>query len=112
MGRWSLEAQCRLRLAHIHLGDRRYADALAVLSEIPSQGDKGLGPDLQAEIHYWRARAMAERGERADAESEAAAAQTIMKNLQASLPGPYRESFASRVDIRPVLENDPVRDLR
>jgi hypothetical protein len=83
-----------------------------VLSEIPPQGDKGLGPALQAEIHYWRGHAMAERGERAGAESETAAAQTIMKELRASLPETYRESFASRIDIRPVLQDDPVRDLR
>jgi tetratricopeptide (TPR) repeat protein len=112
MGRLALEAECRLRLARIHLIERRYADALAVLSEMPSQGDQALGPDLRAEIHYWRGHAMAERGDRAGAESETAAAQTIMKELRASLPEPYRESFASRIDVRPVLQDDPIRDLR
>jgi hypothetical protein len=54
-------------------------------------------------VHYWRSRAMAGRGDRAGAESEAALGRTLALELQASLPERYRSSFAARAAIRPLL---------
>ena len=47
---------------------------------------------------------MAKRGEAAAAQAEGLLARKLMRELQESLPGPYRDSFASRADVRPLLE--------
>ncbi len=112
MGRLSVEAQCRLHLAHILFRERRHADAIATLSEIPSGGETSVGSELQAQTHYWRSRVMNAQGDRAGAEVEAAQALKLVKELRDALPATYRERFASRQDIRQVIENNPVRERR
>jgi hypothetical protein len=118
MGRFNLEHQCRLQLAQVHFAERRYAEVVKELNDIPLLGgERPVGSELQAEVHYWRSRAMAARADRTGAELEAAAAEAVaarksLKDLQASLPAPYRDGFASRVDIRRILQYDPVREGR
>ena len=104
MGRLYLEARCRLNLARIHISARRYDDAIAALKDIPLEGERRIGPELEAQVHYWRSRALAERRDRAAAESEAVLGRKLVLELQASLPERYRSSFASRAGIRQLFE--------
>jgi tetratricopeptide (TPR) repeat protein len=103
MGRLELEARCRLNLARISLNERRPAEAIAVLNEVPLDDGRTLGPEILAELHYWRGRAMAERGDWSGAGSETAMARTLLQQLQASLPAAYRDRFAARSDIREMM---------
>src|SRR5207244_13505529 len=43
MGRLSLEAQCRVHLARIDVGEGRYEEAIAALDGIPSGSDRSIG---------------------------------------------------------------------
>src|SRR5207249_5891313 len=58
MGRLSLEAQCRVHLARIDVGEGRYEEAIAALDGIPSESDRSIGGELEAAVHYWRGRAL------------------------------------------------------
>jgi len=104
MGRFALENQCRLYLARIALLDRRVEDTLRVLSEIPADdGERALGPEIQAQVHYWRSQALALRGDRAGARSEADMARMLVESIRTSLTEDFRRGFASRPDIRLVI---------
>lgn len=104
MGRLYLEAQCRLNLARVHLAQRRFADAVAALSEIPLDGERTIGRELQALVHYWQGRVAAARGDEPGARNEAAQARKLVEQLRESLPEKYRDSFSSRAAIRPLLQ--------
>lgn len=103
MGRLYLEVKCRVILARIQIGARRYDDAIAALKDIPTEGERTIGPELRAEVRYWRSQAMAGRGDRAGGEAEAAPGRQLVLELQASLPERYRSSFAARAAIQPLL---------
>ena len=103
-GPLSLEAQCRVYLARIEVGDGRFEDALKTLGALPSDSGKRLGLDLQAQLHYWRSRAMAARGDRPGAQSEESLARNLLQDLRASLPEQYRDGFTSRPDIRLLMK--------
>jgi tetratricopeptide (TPR) repeat protein len=104
MGRLALEALCRVHLARIEFGQRRYGDGLAVLNDVPLEGERTIGPELQAQVRYWRSLAMAERGDRVGSQSEVTLARKLAQQLRASLPASDRDRFASRRDIRPLFE--------
>ena len=113
MGRLALEVRCRVHLARVYVSQRRFDEAISLLGEIPPDDDKRtLGPELRAQVHYWRSRVFAERGDRTGAQSEAALAQKVIQELQAWLPAHYRGRFALRPDIQRVFEHDTVRKLR
>jgi hypothetical protein len=104
MGRLDLEIRCRLHLAQLQIRDRRYADALATLDGIPLEGAPGVGPERQAQVRYWRSRALAGRGDPDGAASEAARARKLIVDLRTSLPAAGRDRFASRSEIRPLIQ--------
>jgi hypothetical protein len=104
MGRYSLESRLRIYLARIDTGLRRFDDALASLDGIAPDGAQAIGPELQAEVHYWRARALLGRGDRAAAQTEAAAGRKLIEQLRDALPAADRDRFASRRDIRSLFE--------
>ncbi len=112
MGRMSTEAQCRLQLARIQFGERKFAEALAAVDAIPFEGDRTVGREQQARIHYWRSRALRAKGDLTAAESEATRALKLTTELQDSLPATYRDRFGSRRDIRLVLEESGVQEHR
>ena len=99
MGRLALEARARIHLARIDIQQRAYGDALALLRDIPADGDRTLGPELQAQVHYWRAQAHRGAGDAADAESELATARKLFEGVRAALPERFRGGFAARPDI-------------
>jgi tetratricopeptide (TPR) repeat protein len=104
MGRLDLEVRCRLHLARLQIGERRYAEAVATLDGIPLEGERTVGPERQAQVRYWRSRALVGRGDPGLAASEAARARKLIVDLQAALPAAGRDRFASRSEIRPLVE--------
>jgi predicted negative regulator of RcsB-dependent stress response len=104
MGRLDLETRCRLRLAQFQIKEGRFRDALATLNEIPLEGERVIGREMQAQVHYWRGRALMASGDRAGAASEAALASRITTDLRASLPRASRDRFAARFEIRRMIE--------
>jgi tetratricopeptide (TPR) repeat protein len=103
MGRLSLEARCRMYLARIHIAARRYADALATLRDIPPEGEKRIGPELEAQVRYWRGRALSENREADRARLEAEQARRLILALRQSVPEQYRGRFSLRNEIRPLI---------
>ena len=103
LGRYSLEARLRIYLARIDVGRGRFDDALEALRDIPADGARALGPELQAQVHYWRGRARLGQGNRAAAQAEASASRQLIEALQAALPAADRDRFASRPDIRSLF---------
>ena len=102
--RLALESRARLNLARIDIEQRAYADALTGLRAIPADGDQMLGPEMQAQVHYWRSRALKARGDSQAAQSEAETARRLIVDLRDSLPAENRDGFASRPDIVLVTE--------
>jgi len=101
LGQFALEARCRLFLARIRAGSRKFDDSLEALNEIGADSvERAVGPELQAQVHYWRGRALAARGDQAGAQSEENLARTLIETLRRSLPEQYHRHFASRPDIR------------
>jgi tetratricopeptide (TPR) repeat protein len=103
VGPFSLEARCRVYLARIHIGERRFEEALSILSPIAPDGEKALGPELQAQVHYWRSRVLMARGDRAGGQSEETVARKLAADLRVSLPAQYRDGFESRPDIHLII---------
>jgi eukaryotic-like serine/threonine-protein kinase len=110
MGRLSSEILCRLDLARIHVGQKRFAEALSVLSEISNDGDRTVGRELQAYVHYWRSRALREQGRQSDARTEATQAAKLIREVQESLPEDFRMSFATRRDVSVVTNDGGVQE--
>ena len=109
MGRLSVEVECRVDAARIDVHLRQYAGATALLNEISLGDDRTIGPELEAQVHYWRSRALGGRGDRSGADREATQARKLIENLRASLPLEYRDRFAARPDIRTTMQGDSVR---
>jgi tetratricopeptide (TPR) repeat protein len=100
MGRYGLEARCRVFLARIDVMQRRFDDALQTLREIPADGDRVLGPEIQAQVHHWRARALSGNGDATAAEAEKEAARGFMNAMRKALPDGARARFEARPDAR------------
>jgi tetratricopeptide (TPR) repeat protein len=100
MRRVSLEFMCRVHLARMDLvaGSSRGA------GEIFAGPDSGaLSPEVQASVHYWKARVHELRGEATQARSEDQAARKIVTKLLASVPSANQSGFRSRPEIRRIL---------
>jgi len=108
MGRLYTQAQCRLQLARIRLGQQHYEEALTALAPIPLDGERNVGPELIARVRYWRSRAMADQGIAA-ARAEGNMARSLIEELQAKLPTSYRAAFASRLEIARLLAEPAVQ---
>jgi tetratricopeptide (TPR) repeat protein len=107
IARVDLEARCRLHLARIDFGQRRVTQAVHALDALSADSETTLGPELRAQLHDWRARALTADHDTARAQAERASAQTLIQALQASLPAQYRDRFAARPDIHSILEPSP-----
>jgi len=99
MGRLALEARARINLARLDIQRRTYPNALAMLRDISVDGDRTLGPELQAQVHYWRAQAHRGAGDVAEAAIDLAAARKLLDGITAALPARLRAGFAARPDI-------------
>ena len=112
MQRVRLQGLSRVFLMRIHLLERRPKEALAVLNGMSAENEKRLGRELEAQVHYWRGRALAAQGDPEAADAEVETARKLLAELQTSLPEPYREQFAARPDIRTISERPGVRTQR
>jgi tetratricopeptide (TPR) repeat protein len=96
--RW-IEVECLLDLAQLSILEHRSQDALAALKDIPADGDRAVGRELQSRVHYWRARALQSepsglRDQQADAEY--ALARKLVDDMAKTLPEEARASFLKR----------------
>jgi hypothetical protein len=103
-GQFSLEARCRVYLARIDIRERRFEDAIRALDGVARDGKRTLSPEVLAQVHYWRSQALLARGDRTGAEAEERTARKLLEQLRESLPEQYRDGFASRADIRLVIQ--------
>jgi ATP/maltotriose-dependent transcriptional regulator MalT len=99
MGHVALEARCRVLFARIELKRGRADAALAMLREVRDDADRAIGPELQAQVHSWRAQALDRRGDSAGAMSERRASRALLEQLRAGIPEQYRRMFEARLDL-------------
>jgi eukaryotic-like serine/threonine-protein kinase len=112
MGRLSVESLCRLAESRIRFSRQQYADVEPLIRPIPLDGDRRVGPELAAQVHYWRGRTLAAQGNPDAAKLEIETAQKLLRDLMASLPESSRNGFGSKGDVRRILENDAVQSGR
>ena len=105
MRRLDLEARCRIFLARLEMDAGRTEEALAALPGIAAEREEALSPELRAQLHFWRSRTLARRGDGPQAAREAAAAQKALEALRMLIPEPSVASVLLRPDIR--LMNQP-----
>jgi tetratricopeptide (TPR) repeat protein len=98
MQRPSLEALCRMWLARLDLRAGRPAQAASLLA--PIRLDR-IGPELQAQVHYWRAQASATPGAGDDERRDA---RRLLDEIQRGVPDRLRARFLLRPDIQ-VMAN-------
>ena len=110
MGQLDIEARCAWLQALVHLRDRRYAESLAVLKDLPPSDGRSIDPELEAQIRDCRARALAASGDARAAAVERESALALVKKLQASIPEAKAAMFASKTGIRDVLRAMAVRN--
>jgi tetratricopeptide (TPR) repeat protein len=100
---FTVEARCRLFLARVEVLSREPEGALRTLNEIDEDDDTHtIGPELRAQVHYWKALAMV-NGDRTAADAEQRAARTILSRVIDAMPPAYRKSIASRPDIAKIV---------
>ncbi|HLG55660.1 MAG TPA: protein kinase [Vicinamibacterales bacterium] len=100
LGQLALQTRCRLLMVEIDVVQSRFDQADEALKAIPPDTDgRSIGPELRAEVHYWRSRIQAGRGDAASARSEAAAAKALIDTIRRGLPESYRESFGARPSV-------------
>ncbi len=103
MHRVALEARGRIFLARLHIGGRRFEEAMQVLSTIADDAGPAIGRELLAQAYYWRSVALAGQRKLDAAHSEASHARRLIADIQSSLPEPDRVRYAARADIRRIL---------
>ena len=103
MGQVIVQGMCVVDLARVQVQQQRYAEALETLQGISSDPQISLGPEVEAQRHYWRGRAMAARGDQQAGDAERSAALTTVTKLRDSLPEKYRQGFTGRTSIRPLF---------
>jgi tetratricopeptide (TPR) repeat protein len=104
-GRLGLAARCRVFLARIALGQQQADEAIRILNEVPADvEDRTIGPELRAQVLYWKAQALTALGRPAEAENEIGAARGALETIRRRLPPDAVPRFDARVDIRRVLE--------
>src|SRR4030095_2766557 len=99
MGHVALEARCRVLFARIELKTGRPDAALARLREVREDAERSIGPELQAQVHYWRAQALERRGDAAGAMNERRVTRDLLDKFRATIPDRYRRSFQARFDV-------------
>jgi serine/threonine protein kinase/tetratricopeptide (TPR) repeat protein len=100
MGRFTLEAKCRLVLARLAIDTRKFDSALRLLEQVVSDADRTPGAEVLAQRHYLSSRAMEGQGNRTGADAERQAAASLIGGVRALIPETDRPGFESRVGIR------------
>ena len=97
MQRPPLEAVVRVLLAQLDLRARQPQQAAAVLAGVRMET---IGPELQAQVHYWRAAAAAALGDDAGAQQGRREVARILAALEKDVPESLRPRFLLRPDVR------------
>ena len=101
MGRFTIEARCRVFLAQIDVQRRRPDEALAQLGQIASDDDaRTIGRELRALVHHGRAQALMLKGDNEAAQTAFAEARKLVDTIRAPLPAAARAQFDGRRSIR------------
>jgi tetratricopeptide (TPR) repeat protein len=104
MGRLLLEARCRVFAARVDVETGRFSEALATLKAIPDDDmQRTIGPELRAQVHYWRGRALLGMGDAKAAQAENAAGRQRIDAIRTSLPLEFRDGFDRRPDIKRIV---------
>jgi tetratricopeptide (TPR) repeat protein len=99
--KWAaLEARVRVFLARLDIDAGRFNDALRRLGDLPADGTRALGPELRAQVHYWRSLAMSRRGDGPGAAKETAMVQQSTSELRRLVTDAHWPRVLSRPEIR------------
>jgi tetratricopeptide (TPR) repeat protein len=102
-----LEMACRAQLARVEVLANRRDAAVSALRDVPEESaDFTLGPELRAQVQFWRGRAIESDS---DGERLSADAQKRLETLRDSLPPSFRDLFGARADIQSILTAPSVR---
>jgi FimV-like protein len=105
MGRVGLEARVRIFLARAALLRGSPDEARRYLDDVPPDADdRVIGPELRAQVHYWRGQVLRAGGDAAAGAAASAEARRLLDGLRSKLPPERRAPFSARTDIRPILE--------
>jgi tetratricopeptide (TPR) repeat protein len=99
MKRPPLEAVARVFLAQLDVLARQPQQASAVLAGVRMEA---IGPELQAQVHHWRAAAAAALGNGTAAQTERREVGRILAALQKAVPEPLRARFLLRPEIQAI----------
>jgi hypothetical protein len=103
MGRAGLEARFRIFLARAALLQARVEDARRYLDDVPPDTDeRTIGPELRAQVLYWRGEALRAGGDRAGGDAAIAQARAVLEALRSGLPDGRQAAFAARTDLKPI----------
>jgi len=103
--RLSLQARCRVYQARASVRQGASAMALEALSHVPSTSGFDPGPEVLAQIHHWRAEALAQMGKSGEAASERARASAVIATVRQALPSRDQQTFLLRRDLRAYSPN-------
>jgi hypothetical protein len=103
--RLSLQTRCRVYQARASVRQGASAMALEALSHVPSTSGFDPGPEVLAQIHHWRAVALATMGKSAEAASERARASAAIATVRQALPSRDQQTFLMRRDLRAYSPN-------
>jgi len=101
MKRPSLEVLARVFLAQLDVLGGRPQQATDMLA--PARLN-AVGPELQAQVHHWRAAAAAATGDAATAEKERREVEQILSSLRNSVPEALQSRFVLRPDVRALSQ--------
>jgi hypothetical protein len=101
MKRPALEAETRVFLARVDLQARQPAPAAAALTGIHMEP---LGPELQAQVHFWRGQAAAALGTGDGGQHDRQEARRLLGTVQEAVPADLRARFLSRPDRQALAD--------
>ena len=105
MGRVGLEARFRIFLARAALLTGQAAEARQHLDGVPPDtDDRTIGPELRAQVLYWRGQALRAAAERSAGDAAVAEARRLLDGLRTRLPPDRQAPFTTRTDIQPILQ--------
>jgi hypothetical protein len=110
MRRVALQALCHIFLARTDIKLERHDEAVRRLDSVISDHESSLSPELLAQVHYWRSRALLARGDGQGAAAAVSNAQRAIAALRAMVSDSDWMRVLSRPDIRLVTqESDRTR---
>ena len=66
-------------------------------------GQQTIGPELRAQVQFWRSQALAMKGDDVKARAALAEARRVVGGIQAGLPATVQQHFMARRDIHAIV---------